>query len=102
MFNQTIQALLLPIAFLAIFYLFIIRPQKKKEKEIKEMRSKLSVSDNVVTIGGISGRVVKIKDQDVTIETGADRTKIVLKKWAIGTSDRSGSPKTEDSEEKAE
>jgi preprotein translocase subunit YajC len=86
--TQTIQAFMLPLAFLAIFYLFIIRPQKKKEKEIKEMRSQLAVGDRVVTIGGIVGRITRLKDDEVTIEVGADRTKMVMKKWAIGTSDK--------------
>lgn len=92
---ETIQALLLPIAFLAIFYLFIIRPQKKKEKEINEMRNSLSVGDKVVTIGGMVGKVVKIKEDMVTLEVGADKTKLQFKKWAIGTSDNSGSSKKE-------
>lgn len=96
--TQTIQALALPLAFLAIFYMFIIRPQKKKEKEIKEMRSQLTVGDNVITIGGIVGKIVKLKDDEVTVEVGADRNKIVLKKWAIGTVDKkSTSPSIEDS-----
>jgi preprotein translocase subunit YajC len=90
--TQTIQALALPLAFLAIFYMFIIRPQKKKEKEIKEMRSQLTVGDNVVTIGGIVGKIVKLKDDEVTIEVGADKNKMVFKKWAIGTAEKKETP----------
>lgn len=82
--TQMLQAFALPIAFLAIFYMFIIRPQKKKEKQIKEMREMLKVGDVVFTIGGIVGKIVKIKEDEITIETGADKNKIVFKKWAVG------------------
>lgn len=80
--QSMLSGLLLPVAFLVIFYFLLIRPQKKKEKLVKEMRSALKTGDKIVTIGGINGKVVKIKDDKVTIEVG-DQTKIVLEKWAI-------------------
>lgn len=99
MSTQMLQAFALPLAFLAIFYMFIIRPQKKKEKEIKEMRERLKVGDVVFTIGGIVGKVVKIKDDEVTLEIGADKNKIVFKKWAVGSVDKkSTSPAAEEAE----
>ena len=64
-------------------YFIMIRPQRKKEKEQKLMRSALEVGDEIVTIGGISGRIVNIKDDSVVIETGSDRDKIKIMKWAI-------------------
>ena len=76
---------IIPIAFLVIFYVFAIRPQKKKEKEIREMRDSLRVGDDVVTIGGIYGKIVKVKEDIVTIEVGANKTKFDVTKWAIGT-----------------
>ena len=76
---------IIPIAFLVIFYVFAIRPQKKKEKEIREMRDSLRVGDDVVTIGGIYGKIVKVKEDIVTIEVGANKTKFDGTKWAIGT-----------------
>ncbi|WP_025640970.1 preprotein translocase subunit YajC [Schnuerera ultunensis] len=76
---------IIPIAFLVIFYVFAIRPQKKREKEIREMRESLRVGDEVITIGGIYGKIVKLKDDMVTIEVGANKTKIDLTKWAIGS-----------------
>ncbi|NLY66098.1 MAG: preprotein translocase subunit YajC [Tissierellia bacterium] len=79
------SGLILPIAILAIFYFMAIRPQKKREKQIMEMRSNLKVGDEVITIGGMHGRIVKIKDEIVTLELGADRTKIEFSKWAIGS-----------------
>ena len=70
-------------ATFAILYFFMIRPQKKKEKEIQLMRSKLEVGDEIVTIGGIIGRVVNIKDETIVIETGSDRSKIRITRWAV-------------------
>lgn len=77
--------LILPIAILVFFYVFAIRPQKKKEKEIREMRESLKVGDEVITIGGIYGKIMKIKDEIITIEVGANKTKIDVTRWAIGS-----------------
>lgn len=80
-----LTGLIFPIAILAIFYFMAIRPQKKREKEINEMRESLKVNDKVITIGGIRGKIVKVKDDVVTIEFGAERTRMELAKWAIGS-----------------
>lgn len=76
----TLVPLVLIVAF---FYFFIIRPQKKQEKKEAQMREALEVGDEVVTNGGIVGIVFSIKDDTVVIETGGDRSKIRVKKWAI-------------------
>jgi preprotein translocase subunit YajC len=75
------------IAIIAIFYFFMIRPQHKKEKKVQQMRDAVQVGDNITTVGGVIGRVVTIRDDTVVIETGADRSKIQIKKWAIQTVD---------------
>jgi len=75
---------LLPILFLVIFYFFIIRPQQKKDKKIREMRNNAKVGDEIVTIGGIYGKIVKIKDDVITIEVGSDKARFNIAKWAIG------------------
>lgn len=69
----------------ALMYFMIIRPQKKKEKEAQEMRDSLQIGDEVTTIGGIVGIVVRKNDdtKTVVIETGGDRSKIRVKMWAI-------------------
>lgn len=77
-----IQMLPLVLIFV-VFYFMLIRPQKKKEKEIQKMRSSIEVGDEVITSGGIIGRVVNIKDDTVVIETGNDRSKIRIARWAI-------------------
>lgn len=81
---QQLGPLILPIGFLVVFYIFAIRPQKKKEKEVKEMRDSLKTGDSVITIGGIHGKVLKIKDDIVTIEVGSAKTKLDMTRWAVG------------------
>ena len=71
----------------AAFYFLIYRPQKKQEKNMAEMMNNLSVGDEVTTIGGIIGRVVRIKDETCVIETSKDGTKIRILKSAIKTVD---------------
>lgn len=79
-----IGSLLLPVVFLVIFYFILIRPQKKKEKQVKEMRSALKTGDKVITIGGINGKITKIMEDKVTLEIG-DQGRLVVEKWAIGS-----------------
>ena len=55
------------VALFAIFYFLFIRPQKKKDKELKEMRDSLAVGDTVVTIGGIVANVAKIEEETIVI-----------------------------------
>lgn len=75
---------LLPfVVIFALMYFMMIRPQKKKQQEEQKMRNSIRVGDELTTIGGITGRVVNIKDDSLIIETGADRNKITIKKWAI-------------------
>ncbi len=75
---------MLPLLLLfVVFYFFMIRPQKKREKEVEKMRSSIEVGDEIVTNGGIIGRVVSIREDTVVIETGSDRSKIRIARWAI-------------------
>lgn len=71
------------ILIFVVFYFMLIRPQKKREKETQDMRNSLQVGDEIVTAGGIIGRVVSIKEDNVVIETGNDRSKVRIKRWAI-------------------
>ena len=68
-------------------YFFMIRPQKKQEKEQSAMRNNLAVNDEITTIGGIIGKVVSIKDETCVIETTHDRTKIRILKSAVSRVD---------------
>jgi preprotein translocase subunit YajC len=71
------------VFFIGIMYLLIFLPQKKRDKKAKAMLESLQVGHNVVTIGGVSGKIINIKDDEVTVETGVERAKINVKKWAI-------------------
>ena len=64
-------------------YFILIRPQRKRDKEMQKMRNNLQVGDEVTTSGGIIGRVVSLREDTVVIETGSDRSKIRIKRWAI-------------------
>lgn len=68
---------------LVLLYLIMIRPQQKREKEAQAMRENVNVGDEVCTAGGIVGIVIRVEDETVVIETGAERNKIRVKKWAI-------------------
>ena len=77
--------IILMVALIAVMYFVMIRPQKKRQKEEQEMRSSLEIGDEIITIGGIVGKVVTIREEDIVIETGADRNKIKLQRWAVNT-----------------
>lgn len=64
-------------------YLFLIRPQKKKQKEEKKMRENLQVGDEIVTIGGIYGRVISLKEETIVIESQSDHSKLTIARWAL-------------------
>ena len=71
------------LAIVVIFYFLLIRPQKKREKEVAKMRSNIQVGDEVITAGGIIGRVVSLKEDTLVIETGSDRSKVRIARWAV-------------------
>ena len=71
------------ILMIVVFYFLIIRPQKKRDKQFREMLAAIQVGDNVVMSSGIEGRVITVKEDSITIETGADRVKLTYKKWAV-------------------
>jgi len=87
--------LIVPIAFLLIFYFFAIRPQKKREKEVSEMRDNLRQGDKVTTIGGIRGEVVKVKEDGVIIEVEPNKTRLEVTRWAIGAVTNRDNPSEE-------
>ena len=73
---------LIVVMFVALYF-FMIRPQKKQEQQVNEMRNNLQVGDEITTIGGIIGKIVSIKEETVMIETGHDRTKIRILRSAV-------------------
>ena len=79
------SGIIMMVVLIVIMYFMMIRPQKKRQKEEQEMRSSLEIGDEIITIGGIVGKVVTIGEQDLVIETGADRTKMKIQRWAVNT-----------------
>jgi len=71
------------VAVIAVFYFMVMRPQKKQDREIQQMRDGLQVGDEITTIGGIIGKIISIKEETVMIETGKDRTRIRILKSAV-------------------
>jgi len=82
---QEYSGIIVLVAFFGIMYFTMIRPQKKKEKEIKAMRDSLTAGDEVITIGGIHGKVVKVNDEIVTLEMPYGKQRLEFSKWAIGS-----------------
>ena len=83
--KSMLPMILMMVALFAIMYFFTIRPQKKQQKKEQEMRDATQVGDEITTIGGIMGRVVTVKEDSLIIETGADRNKMKIARWAIQT-----------------
>ena len=77
--------LIMIVLMFAVFYFFMIRPENKKKMQVEQMRSSLSVGDEITTIGAITGKVVQVTEDTVTFETGEDRVRIQVKKWGIST-----------------
>ena len=73
------------IIMLGVFYFLMIRPENKKKKQADEMRKSLSLGDEITTIGGITGKIVQVTEDTITFETGEDRVRLQVKKWAIST-----------------
>lgn len=68
-----------------VFYFLLIRPQRKRDKETQKMRSNIQVGDEIVTVGGIIGIVVSVRDDTLVIESGTDRSKVRITRWAVQT-----------------
>ena len=81
--NGTLTMLLPLVILLAVMYFLLIRPQKKREKEINAMRRGIQVGDEIITIGGICGKIVKTKEESLVIQVGADKVKFEIMRWAV-------------------
>lgn len=83
--QQLVMSIIMWVVVFGVFYFVLIKPQKKKEQELKEMRESVAVGDEVVTIGGIIATVAKVEENKVVLEVGPNRNKVPFEKWAIGT-----------------
>lgn len=100
--NSTSGLILYMGFFFALMYFLIIRPQKKKTKVMADLRNSVRAGDEIVTIGGIVGKVLNVKDDEFTLEVGAARTKLTFKKWAISTIEKASAEEVEVQEVKTE
>ncbi|HPY64280.1 MAG TPA: preprotein translocase subunit YajC [Bacillota bacterium] len=81
----TLYMLLPFVLIIGVMYFVSIRPQKKREKQLKAQLEKMKPGDKVMSIGGIVGRVANISDDEVTIYSGVANTMLTFKKSAIST-----------------
>jgi len=80
---NTAMQLLPLILLIFIMYFLLIRPQKKREKATNQMRNTLQVGDEIITIGGVCGKIVKVKDETLIIQVGAEKIKFEIMRWAV-------------------
>ncbi len=101
--NQSFaMQLIILVVFIGIMYFLLIRPQKKKEKTIQNMRNSLQVGDEIITIGGICGKIVKTKDDSIVIQVGADKVKFEMMRWSVSSVVSSSKPAAKSAVEEEE
>ncbi len=71
------------VVIVAFFYFVMIRPQKKRQKKEEAMRNNIQVGDEIITIAGVYGRIVALKEDSFILESGPDRSKQRIARWAI-------------------
>ncbi len=96
------QMLPMMLLMMVIFYFVLIRPQRKQQKELEKKRDSIQLGDDVVTIGGIHGRVTNKTDRTVTVKVADNNTKIKFEKSAINQVFSNNKEQTEDNEESAD
>ena len=82
---DSMSMIIMLVVMVGVFYFFLIRPENKKKKAMTDMRNSLKVGDNITTIGGVVGDIVFLKDDNIIIETSADKVRIEFTKWAVST-----------------
>ena len=98
---ETTSMLVMIVVMIVMVYFMMIRPEKKRKKEAEQLRSSVTVGDEITTIGGITGVVVEVKDERFVMESGADRVRLEMHKWAISTND-TATKKAKEQAEKAQ
>ncbi len=81
--GEMFTTIIMMVAMVAIFYFLLIRPQRKKDKQVKNMLAALKVGDRICTIGGLYGTIAALKDDTVTLTMGSLQNTIVIARWAI-------------------
>lgn len=81
--GDLVSMIIMIVAMVAIFYFLMIRPQRKKDKAVKNMLNALKVGDRICTIGGFYGTIAAIKEDTVTLTLGSLENTVVIARWAI-------------------
>ena len=81
--SEMVGMVLPMVLMFAVFYFLLIRPQRKKDKKVKDMLSALKVGDRICTIGGIYGTIIGMMDDSVELSVGKDNVKLIFARWAI-------------------
>ena len=83
--NEMMSTVIMLVLMFGMLYFFMIRPENKRKKEAQNLRDSLAVGDEITTIGGITGTICAVKESTIVIETGADRVRIEMTKWAVSS-----------------
>ena len=83
--GDMISMIVMMVVMVAVFYFLLIRPQRKKDKAVKNMLNSLKVGDRICTIGGFYGTIAAIKDDTITLTMGSLQNTVVIKRSAVGT-----------------
>ena len=83
--SPAVMQILMIVLLFVVMYFLMLRPQKKKDKQIQDMRKSLQVGDEIITIGGICGKIVKTKEESFIIQVGADKVKFEMMRWAVSS-----------------
>ena len=81
--GDIVSMVVMMVAMVAVFYFLLIRPQRKKDKQVKNMLAALKPGDRICTIGGLYGTIASLKDDTVTLTMGSLQNTIVIARWAI-------------------
>ena len=87
------ESIIMIVLMFAMLYFFMIRPENKRKKEAENLRNSLTSGDEITTIGGITGTVCAVKENTIVIESGADRVRLEITKWAVSSKNSQAEPK---------
>ena len=96
--DQMSSTILMLVVMFALMYFLMIRPENKRKKQAEEMRNSLKKGDTITTIGGIVGKIVRVNDETIVIETSEDRVRMELAKWAVSTNNPAPAAKKDEKE----
>ena len=102
LFGGGMTSILMIVAMIAVFYFLMIRPENKRKKEAEPMRSAVKVGDEIITIGGVVGTVVSVKDDKFVMETSADQVRVEFTKWAISSNETAAAAAKEEAKRRQE